>query len=168
MLVLSFFVSEEHGFLLQDSFPRPPAFQMLLGIQVPHYYFTRKVGPVGVAVSLGPPPPQGLSLHKQTMCPELSPEIPADPRSPSVWGRSRAGRWAAAPPTGIPPGSPKSTGPFHLPVFFLKSLAAFLEVPIPIFSQSCLTLFFSPEYWVAIPFSRGSSPPRIEPWSPAL
>ncbi|XP_017895951.1 PREDICTED: intraflagellar transport protein 140 homolog isoform X1 [Capra hircus] len=44
VLVLSFFVSEEHGFLLQDSFPRPPAFQMLLGIQVPHYYFMRKPG----------------------------------------------------------------------------------------------------------------------------
>ncbi|OWK11549.1 hypothetical protein Celaphus_00006753, partial [Cervus elaphus hippelaphus] len=83
VLVLSFFVSEEHGFLLQDSFPRPPAFQTLLGIQVPHYYFTRKVGSVGAAVSLGPPPPRGLSLHKQTVCPELSPEIPADPRSPS-------------------------------------------------------------------------------------
>ncbi|XP_057603578.1 intraflagellar transport protein 140 homolog isoform X4 [Hippopotamus amphibius kiboko] len=44
VLVLSFFVSEEHGFLLQESFPRPPAFQTLLGIQVPHYYFTRKPG----------------------------------------------------------------------------------------------------------------------------
>ncbi|KAB0351510.1 hypothetical protein FD754_016367 [Muntiacus muntjak] len=44
VLILSFFISEEHGFLLQDSFPRPPAFQTLLGIQVPHYYFTRKPG----------------------------------------------------------------------------------------------------------------------------
>ena len=43
-MILSFFVTEEHGFLLQDSFPRPPAFQNLLGIEVPHYYFTRKVG----------------------------------------------------------------------------------------------------------------------------
>ncbi|KAB1252074.1 Intraflagellar transport protein 140-like protein [Camelus dromedarius] len=46
VLVLSFFISEEHGFLLQDSFPRPPAFQTLLGLQVPHYYFTRKPGEV--------------------------------------------------------------------------------------------------------------------------
>ncbi|XP_028354376.1 intraflagellar transport protein 140 homolog isoform X3 [Physeter macrocephalus] len=46
VLVLSFFVSEEHGFLLQDSFLRPPVFQTLLGIQVPHYYFTRKPGEV--------------------------------------------------------------------------------------------------------------------------
>lgn len=92
VLVLSFFVSEEHGFLLQDSFPRPPAFQTLLGIQVPHYYFMRKVGPAGAAVSSGPPPPQGLSLHKQSVCPELCPEIPADSRLPSVWGgRGRAG-----------------------------------------------------------------------------
>ncbi|XP_016063569.1 PREDICTED: intraflagellar transport protein 140 homolog [Miniopterus natalensis] len=42
VLILSFFVSEEHGFLLQDSFPRPPAYQSLLGMEVPHYYFTRK------------------------------------------------------------------------------------------------------------------------------
>uniref|UniRef100_A0A8C9E2I0 Intraflagellar transport 140 n=1 Tax=Phocoena sinus TaxID=42100 RepID=A0A8C9E2I0_PHOSS len=46
VLVLSFFVSEEHGFLLQDSFLRPPVFQTLLGIQVPHYYFMRKPGEV--------------------------------------------------------------------------------------------------------------------------
>ncbi|KAM5328101.1 intraflagellar transport protein 140 homolog isoform 1-T2 [Glossophaga mutica] len=44
MLILSFFISEEHGFLLQDSFPRPPAYQSLLGMEVPHYYFTRKPG----------------------------------------------------------------------------------------------------------------------------
>ncbi|KAK1344676.1 hypothetical protein QTO34_013374 [Cnephaeus nilssonii] len=42
-LILSFFISEEHGFLLQDSFPRPPTYQSLLGMEVPHYYFTRKV-----------------------------------------------------------------------------------------------------------------------------
>ncbi|XP_024408937.2 intraflagellar transport protein 140 homolog isoform X2 [Desmodus rotundus] len=44
VLILSFFVSEEHGFLLQDSFPRPPAYQSLLGMEVPHYCFTRKPG----------------------------------------------------------------------------------------------------------------------------
>lgn len=43
-LILSFFISEEHGFLLQDRFPRPPAYQSLLGMEVPHYYFTRKPG----------------------------------------------------------------------------------------------------------------------------
>ncbi|XP_008144599.2 intraflagellar transport protein 140 homolog [Eptesicus fuscus] len=43
-LILSFFISEEHGFLLQDSFPRPPTYQSLLGMEVPHYYFTRKPG----------------------------------------------------------------------------------------------------------------------------
>lgn len=47
VMILSFFVTEEHGFLLQDSFPRPPAYQNLLGIEVPHYYFTRKVGAPG-------------------------------------------------------------------------------------------------------------------------
>ena len=116
MVVLSFFVSEEHGFLLQDSFLRPPAFQTLLGIQVPHYYFTRKVGPAGAAISSGPPPPRGLPLHKA--CALSCPLRSRDPRLPSVWGRSRAGRWAAAPLKGLPPGSPKSTGPFHLSVFF--------------------------------------------------
>lgn len=44
VLILSFFISEERGFLLQDSFPRPPAYQSLLGMEVPHYYFTRKPG----------------------------------------------------------------------------------------------------------------------------
>lgn len=44
VMILSFFVTEEHGFLFHDSFPRPPAYQNLLGIEVPHYYFTRKVG----------------------------------------------------------------------------------------------------------------------------
>ncbi|XP_070423153.1 intraflagellar transport protein 140 homolog [Equus przewalskii] len=44
VLILSFFISEEHGFLLQESFPQPPTFQTLLGIEVPHYYFTRKPG----------------------------------------------------------------------------------------------------------------------------
>ncbi|KAG8506365.1 Intraflagellar transport protein 140, partial [Galemys pyrenaicus] len=43
-VVLSFFVSEEHGLLLHDSFPRPPAFQALLGVQAPHYCFLRKPG----------------------------------------------------------------------------------------------------------------------------
>lgn len=43
VLILSFFISEEHGFLLQDSFHRPPTYQSLLGMEVPHYYFTRKV-----------------------------------------------------------------------------------------------------------------------------
>ncbi|XP_004750849.1 intraflagellar transport protein 140 homolog isoform X2 [Mustela putorius furo] len=44
VMILSFFVTEEHGFLFHDSFPRPPAYQNLLGIEVPHYYFTRKPG----------------------------------------------------------------------------------------------------------------------------
>ncbi|XP_071976358.1 intraflagellar transport protein 140 homolog isoform X2 [Engystomops pustulosus] len=44
ILVMSFFSTQEHGLLLQESFPRPVAFQSLLGIEVPHYYFTRKPG----------------------------------------------------------------------------------------------------------------------------
>ncbi|XP_033092150.1 intraflagellar transport protein 140 homolog isoform X5 [Trachypithecus francoisi] len=42
VLVLSFFISEEHGFLLHESFPRPAASHSLLGMEVPYYYFTRK------------------------------------------------------------------------------------------------------------------------------
>lgn len=41
--IISFFSTEEHGLLLQDSFPLPPSFQVLLGIEVPHYYFAKKV-----------------------------------------------------------------------------------------------------------------------------
>ncbi|KAM8960405.1 intraflagellar transport protein 140 homolog [Pelodytes ibericus] len=44
VLVMSFFSTQEHGLLLQDSFPRPASLQSLLGIEVPHYYFTRKPG----------------------------------------------------------------------------------------------------------------------------
>ncbi|NXL86568.1 IF140 protein, partial [Alectura lathami] len=42
--IVSFFCSEEHGLLLQDSFPLPSLYQALLGIKVPHYYFTKKPG----------------------------------------------------------------------------------------------------------------------------
>lgn len=41
--IMSFFSSEEHGLLLQDSFPLPSLYQVLLGIEVPHYYFAKKV-----------------------------------------------------------------------------------------------------------------------------
>ncbi|XP_058142679.1 intraflagellar transport protein 140 homolog isoform X2 [Dasypus novemcinctus] len=44
VLILSFFLSDEHGLLLQESFPLPPACQTLLGLEVPHYYFTKKPG----------------------------------------------------------------------------------------------------------------------------
>nr|XP_045238312.1 intraflagellar transport protein 140 homolog isoform X4 [Macaca fascicularis] len=43
VLILSFFISEEHGFLLHESFPRPAASHSLLGMEVPYYYFTRKL-----------------------------------------------------------------------------------------------------------------------------
>ncbi|NXW04856.1 IF140 protein, partial [Fregetta grallaria] len=41
--IISFFSTEEHGLLLQDSFPLPSSYQVLLGIEVPHYYFAKKV-----------------------------------------------------------------------------------------------------------------------------
>ncbi|NXC17133.1 IF140 protein, partial [Corythaeola cristata] len=42
--IVSFFSTEEHGLLLQDSFPLPSSYQVLLGIEVPHYYFAKKLG----------------------------------------------------------------------------------------------------------------------------
>ncbi|XP_037363715.1 intraflagellar transport protein 140 homolog [Talpa occidentalis] len=62
VLVLSFFVSEEHGLLLHDSFPRPPAFQALLGMEVPHYYFVRKPGEVTPEDRAEPGWPAGLQV----------------------------------------------------------------------------------------------------------
>uniref|UniRef100_A0A452HFX2 Intraflagellar transport protein 140 homolog n=1 Tax=Gopherus agassizii TaxID=38772 RepID=A0A452HFX2_9SAUR len=44
VLIISFFSTEEHGLLLQDSFPLPSTYQALLGIEVPHYYFAKKPG----------------------------------------------------------------------------------------------------------------------------
>ncbi|XP_053936151.1 intraflagellar transport protein 140 homolog isoform X2 [Cuculus canorus] len=41
--IISFFSTEEHGLLLQDSFPLPSSYQVLLGIEVPHYYFVKKL-----------------------------------------------------------------------------------------------------------------------------
>ncbi|NWR76137.1 IF140 protein, partial [Centropus unirufus] len=42
--IMSFFSTEEHGLLLQDSFPLPSSYQALLGIEVPHYCFVKKLG----------------------------------------------------------------------------------------------------------------------------
>ncbi|XP_063790737.1 intraflagellar transport protein 140 homolog isoform X2 [Pseudophryne corroboree] len=44
VLVMSFFSTPEYGLLLQESYPRPAPFQSLLGIEVPHYYFTKRPG----------------------------------------------------------------------------------------------------------------------------
>uniref|UniRef100_A0ABM5F0W3 Intraflagellar transport protein 140 homolog n=1 Tax=Pogona vitticeps TaxID=103695 RepID=A0ABM5F0W3_9SAUR len=42
VLIVSFFSTDEHGLLLQDSFPLPSSYQSLLGMEVPHYYFSKK------------------------------------------------------------------------------------------------------------------------------
>ncbi|KAI5086398.1 intraflagellar transport protein 140-like isoform X2, partial [Silurus meridionalis] len=44
VLVLTFFVTQEHGLLLQDSQPRPAAVQGLLALDTPYYYYTCKPG----------------------------------------------------------------------------------------------------------------------------
>ncbi|KAL8175170.1 UNVERIFIED_CONTAM: hypothetical protein K2H54_015043, partial [Gekko kuhli] len=41
-LIISFFSTEEHGLLVQESFPLPSAYQSLLGMEVPCYYFAKK------------------------------------------------------------------------------------------------------------------------------
>ncbi|XP_041073639.1 intraflagellar transport protein 140 homolog isoform X1 [Polyodon spathula] len=43
VLVVSFFSTQEHRLLLQDSYPRPAGMQALLALHVPYYYFTRKL-----------------------------------------------------------------------------------------------------------------------------
>ncbi|KAJ8399837.1 hypothetical protein AAFF_G00405670 [Aldrovandia affinis] len=44
VLVVSFFCTQEHGLLLQDSYPKPPGIQALLALDVPFYYFSCKPG----------------------------------------------------------------------------------------------------------------------------
>ncbi|XP_049336025.1 intraflagellar transport protein 140 homolog isoform X1 [Astyanax mexicanus] len=43
VLVVTFFVTQEHGLLLQDTHPKPPALQGLLGLDTPYYYYTCKL-----------------------------------------------------------------------------------------------------------------------------
>ncbi|NWI54569.1 IF140 protein, partial [Calyptomena viridis] len=49
--IISFFSTEEHGLLLQDSFPLPSSYEVLLGMEVPHYYFAKKLGEAEKGVS---------------------------------------------------------------------------------------------------------------------
>ncbi|MBN3275130.1 IF140 protein, partial [Polyodon spathula] len=44
VLVVSFFSTQEHRLLLQESYPRPAGMQALLALSVPYYYFNRKPG----------------------------------------------------------------------------------------------------------------------------
>ncbi|XP_048407747.2 intraflagellar transport protein 140 homolog isoform X1 [Stegostoma tigrinum] len=43
-MVVSFFITQEHGLLLQDSFPKVVSHEALLGLEVPYYYFSMKSG----------------------------------------------------------------------------------------------------------------------------
>uniref|UniRef100_A0A8D0HMH8 Intraflagellar transport protein 140 homolog n=1 Tax=Sphenodon punctatus TaxID=8508 RepID=A0A8D0HMH8_SPHPU len=53
VLIISFFSTEEYGLLLHDCFPLPSTYQVLLGIEVPHYYFAKKVTEKEVQVESG-------------------------------------------------------------------------------------------------------------------
>ncbi|KAF4087733.1 hypothetical protein AMELA_G00073850 [Ameiurus melas] len=44
VLVVTFFVTQEHGLLRQDSQPRPASLQGLLALDTPYYYYTCKPG----------------------------------------------------------------------------------------------------------------------------
>ncbi|XP_051876987.1 intraflagellar transport protein 140 homolog isoform X1 [Pristis pectinata] len=44
VMVISFFSTQEHGLLLQDSFPKMESHEALLGLEVPYYYFSKKSG----------------------------------------------------------------------------------------------------------------------------
>ena len=47
--VISFFMTSEHGLLIQDTF-RPTALsENLLGVEIPYFYFTKKVVPLAVS-----------------------------------------------------------------------------------------------------------------------
>lgn len=43
VLVVTFFVTQEHGLLLQDSQPKPAALLSLLALDTPYYYYICKV-----------------------------------------------------------------------------------------------------------------------------
>ncbi|XP_076827042.1 intraflagellar transport protein 140 homolog isoform X2 [Brachyhypopomus gauderio] len=43
ILVVTFFVTQEHGLLLQDTQPKPPTLQSLLALDTPYYYYTCKL-----------------------------------------------------------------------------------------------------------------------------
>jgi intraflagellar transport protein 140 len=43
VIVVSLFVTSEHGFLVQDNFPLDPGCNRLLALEIPFYYFVKKV-----------------------------------------------------------------------------------------------------------------------------
>ena len=43
VIVVSLFVSSEHGFLVQDNFPMIHGCDRLLTLEIPFYYFVKKV-----------------------------------------------------------------------------------------------------------------------------
>uniref|UniRef100_A0A8C8R706 Intraflagellar transport protein 140 homolog n=1 Tax=Pelusios castaneus TaxID=367368 RepID=A0A8C8R706_9SAUR len=62
VLIISFFSTEEHGLLIQDSFPLPLNYQSLLGIELPHYYFAKKPGEAEKEAQVEPGSVQHLQM----------------------------------------------------------------------------------------------------------
>ncbi|KAJ7984508.1 hypothetical protein DPEC_G00355540 [Dallia pectoralis] len=56
VLVVTFFCTQEHGLLLQDTYPVPAGLQSLLALDVPYYYFTRKPGEKDADPEVAPGP----------------------------------------------------------------------------------------------------------------
>ena len=43
MIIASLFVTSEHGFIVQDNFAVDPLCSHVIALEIPHYYFVKKV-----------------------------------------------------------------------------------------------------------------------------
>ena len=43
LIVASLFVTTEHGFMVQDNFAVDPLCSHVIALEIPHYYFVKKV-----------------------------------------------------------------------------------------------------------------------------
>ncbi|XP_062330983.1 intraflagellar transport protein 140 homolog isoform X2 [Osmerus eperlanus] len=77
VLVVTLFCTQEHGLLLQDSFPRSASLQALLALDVPYYYFTCKPGERDPEVQEVPSSPPSSTSPAQAQA--LTPPAPQAP-----------------------------------------------------------------------------------------
>ncbi|KAJ8364162.1 hypothetical protein SKAU_G00129930 [Synaphobranchus kaupii] len=78
VLVVSFFCTQEHGLLLQDSYLKPAGMQALLALDVPFYYFSCKPGE-GEAVVEDPSVPATAPASVPAPSPAPVPQSSAPP-----------------------------------------------------------------------------------------
>jgi len=43
VVIVSLFVTSEHGFMVQDNFPLDPLCSHVIALEIPHYYLVKKV-----------------------------------------------------------------------------------------------------------------------------